>query len=218
MRLRRANNKPAWLSRDILRALRRKRKMWKKERCTQISEEYKAVEKNVKKLIRQAKRNHEKKVANENGGNNKPFYAYVKGKTKSKVSIGPLKNGDNQTVADSAGMATLLNDYFSSVFTAEPEGEVPAAVDGEQRNKLLDIEISERDILRKIKNLWHLVQMVLEQCSSKSLKRRLSPTWQHCSGKFWMTASHQETGSVPMSLQFSRKVLNLILVITGQYP
>jgi hypothetical protein len=35
-------------------------------------------------MIRAAKRNFEKRLANEKSGNSRPFYAYVKKKTKSR--------------------------------------------------------------------------------------------------------------------------------------
>ena len=46
-------------------------------------------------MIRRAKRNFEKRLANEKGSSNRPFYAYVKKKTKSRSTIGPLKDKEN---------------------------------------------------------------------------------------------------------------------------
>ena len=74
-----------------------------------IPETYKQVEKNVKNLIRNSKRKFEKKLASGNNGNKKPFYAYVKKQTGSRQSVGPLKGPTGETVADSEGMAELLN-------------------------------------------------------------------------------------------------------------
>ena len=147
---RKNNNRPAWMNQDILRAVRKKRRMWKGERSHAVSEEYKAMEKKVKRMIRSAKRSHEKRLANENGGNSKPFYAYVKGKTRSRVTVGPLKNQEGTTVADNEGMATLLNDYFSSVFTSEPDGAVPRANDLEVGEELRDVAITEKGVRNKI--------------------------------------------------------------------
>jgi hypothetical protein len=44
--------RPPWMSREILRAVRKKRRMWKKEHSQQISAEYKAMEKKVRNMIR----------------------------------------------------------------------------------------------------------------------------------------------------------------------
>jgi hypothetical protein len=62
---------------------------------------------------RAAKRNFEKRLAYEKGGNSRPFYAYVKKKTKSRSTIGPLKDSENKTVSEDRGMAELLNKFFS---------------------------------------------------------------------------------------------------------
>jgi len=75
--MRRPGNKPRWMTRDILRALRRKRWVWRKEN-DKNSPEYKEVERKVKNLIRTAKRSYEKRLARESQGNSRPFYAYLK--------------------------------------------------------------------------------------------------------------------------------------------
>jgi hypothetical protein len=99
--------------------------MWTREDAKNVSAEYRAEEKKVRNLIRNAKRNLERKLATENGGNSKPFYAYLKSKTKSKSTVGPLLNEQKRIVADKKGMAEVFNNYFASVFTQEPPGPVP---------------------------------------------------------------------------------------------
>jgi hypothetical protein len=78
-------------------------------------------------MIRTAKQKMEDKLAFENNGNSKPFFAYLKSQLKSKVPVGPLKNSNGEQVADKKGMADLLNSYFSSVFSDEDENNIPAA-------------------------------------------------------------------------------------------
>lgn len=51
------------MSWDILRALRRKKRLWRKEGGT-VSQKYKNAEKKVKNMIRNAKRNLEKRLVN----------------------------------------------------------------------------------------------------------------------------------------------------------
>jgi hypothetical protein len=92
--------KPPWMSRQLLREVRKKHRMWTREDARNVSAEYKAVEKKVRNMIRNAKRKLEKKLATENGGNSKPFYAYLKSKTKSKSTVGPLLNEQKKIVAD----------------------------------------------------------------------------------------------------------------------
>ncbi len=47
-RRKRNRNKPAWMTRKILRAVRKKKRMWKAVRNSRITDEYKQVEKEVK--------------------------------------------------------------------------------------------------------------------------------------------------------------------------
>jgi hypothetical protein len=87
--------RPAWLNREIKAAINRKRRLWKKAKRVSGVEEYREADKKVKNMIRTAKRNYENRLANEKGSSNRPFYANVKKKTKSRSMIGPLKDKEN---------------------------------------------------------------------------------------------------------------------------
>ena len=63
MRRRRNHNRPPWLSQNILRAIRRKKRMWLKAKKGNGMDDYRIEEKKVKNMIRNAKRNFEKRVA-----------------------------------------------------------------------------------------------------------------------------------------------------------
>jgi hypothetical protein len=52
---------PPWMSVELLRAIRRKRSLWKKARTAQDKEKYAQEEKKVRKATRTAKRNFEKR-------------------------------------------------------------------------------------------------------------------------------------------------------------
>ncbi len=99
-RPRRQPNKPVWMNREVLRAVRKKRRLWKKARCgTQEMSKYKEAVKDTARKIRNAKRNFEKKLSKEKPGSSRPFFSYVKGKTKSRVTIGPLKDKQKCSVS-----------------------------------------------------------------------------------------------------------------------
>jgi Reverse transcriptase (RNA-dependent DNA polymerase)/Endonuclease-reverse transcriptase len=144
--------RPPWMNRDILREVRKKRRLWAKNRDPN-SPEYKKVEKSVRNKIRNAKRNLERRLALENGGNSKPFYAYLKSKLKNKSPVGPLKLRDGTVVSDSAGMAKVLNDFFSSIFTEEGDGPVPEPEQCHTNSKLEDVQVEEAAVKKKIKQL-----------------------------------------------------------------
>jgi hypothetical protein len=111
MKPRGAAGRPPWMNRQLLREVRKKRRIWKQR--NDRSDEYRAQEKKVKNLIRNAKRQLEKKLALENNGNSKPFFAYLKSKLKNRTPVGPLKRKDGTVVNDSKEMAAVLNSYFS---------------------------------------------------------------------------------------------------------
>jgi hypothetical protein len=79
--------RPAWLNREIKAAIktgrgncgRRPKKIWSGgvQRGGQEGEEHDT----------DIKRNFEKRLANEKGGNNRPFYAYVKKKQKAGLRL-----------------------------------------------------------------------------------------------------------------------------------
>ena len=85
-----------WMTTDVLRELRKKRRLWKKTKNGGRKEEYEAAAQKVKNLIRSAKRNMEKKLASQKSSNKKPFYNYVKKKTRTRAGIGPItkENGE----------------------------------------------------------------------------------------------------------------------------
>ncbi len=82
-------------------------------------EEYKRIEKEVAKKIRNAKRKLEKDLVKDTDKINRKYMKYVKSKTKSKTTVGPLVTQDKKIITDNKEMAEMLNQFFSSVFTKE---------------------------------------------------------------------------------------------------
>ena len=79
----------------------------------------------VKRILRRAKRNKEEQVALDAKQNPKAFYCYINDRKVCRESIGPLVDPGGNLVSDEAGMATLLNNHFASVFTVENTDELP---------------------------------------------------------------------------------------------
>jgi len=80
-------DRPAWLNREIKAAINRKRRLWKKAKGASGVEEYREADKKVKNMMGTAKRNFEKRLANEKGSSNGPFYAYVRKERKSGLRL-----------------------------------------------------------------------------------------------------------------------------------
>jgi hypothetical protein len=152
-RRKRNHNKPAWMTREILRAVRKKKRMWRAVRNNRITEEYKKVEKDVKNMIRNAKRKFEKKLASGNDGNKRPYFAYIKQRTRSRPTIGPLKDPDGNMVSDTVSMADLLNNTFKDVFTREGADNVPEPETRRYKSEVRTVEFGIKQVKKKIAEL-----------------------------------------------------------------
>ena len=119
----------------FLRLIRKKRRVWRWYSSSEYSrkdyqeyEAYKKVQAEVRKAVKNSKKNFERKLAKDARKNNsKPFYSYMKKKTSNKVGIGPLKDSSGNMTSDDEKMAELLNNFFCSVFTREDVSNLPEA-------------------------------------------------------------------------------------------
>jgi hypothetical protein len=105
----RNKNRPPWLTQEILREIRRRKRMWARDKDKADKDEYKEQDKKTRNMIRAAKKKFERRLADGGGQNKRPFYAYVKARTKTRKSVGPLKDKSGNTVNDMRKMADLLN-------------------------------------------------------------------------------------------------------------
>ena len=80
---------------------------------------YISARNHVTKQIRLAKKTYELSIIKRSRRNRKVFYTYVASKNRKNCSkrIGPLIDQLGNTVVDNKEMATLLNNYFATVFT-----------------------------------------------------------------------------------------------------
>ena len=153
---RRIGNKPLWMNQNIMRTVRKKRRLWRKYTETRDYHQYQAykkIEKEVQNVVKRAKRKLERKLAKNAKKNPKAFYGYLNSKTSNRQTIGPLKEGE-QVVADDQKMATLLNMFFSSVFTKEDTSNMPNPEKTYFGDiPLNDVTFDEKSVTNKIKKL-----------------------------------------------------------------
>lgn len=152
---RRAQERPVWLTDEIMRLIRLKRRRWrvfKQQKTAESEQEYRRVEKDVAKKIRNGKRRMERELAQGQDRNRRNFARYVKSKTKSRAAVGPLKSADGQMVESDRDMADLLNGFFKSVFTKEDLSSLPV-LNKETEVQLDKIAITEASVRKKIKEL-----------------------------------------------------------------
>ena len=153
---RRTSDQPLWMNQNIMRILRKKRRLWRWYKTTKDHAEYQAylaVQKTVAKTIRAAKRKFERKIAKNFKKNPRQFYSHLNKKMKSRVQVGPLKTAEGVTVADSAGMCEVLNKQFTSVFTEEDCRNIPPPIQMCHGDRLLTINVETDDVKAKINRI-----------------------------------------------------------------
>ena len=144
-----SESKLAWKNQFITKLQRKKSRLykrWKQTGSESDFQNYKEVEKEVKKVIKKAKRRLEVKVSKESGNEGKrKFNQYVKSKLSKNNGVGPLLDKDKNLVADPQGMANILNDFFSSVFTND-DNTNPVPVRQDFETVISDFEVTFKDI------------------------------------------------------------------------
>ena len=121
--------------------------------------------------------------------NPKYFFTYVKKFSKTKPSIGPLLNSHKKYVTESAEMAELLSEQYSSVFSQprEPLVDPMNLFDSVDPSKLTDITISPAYIIEAIDELALnaapgpdcFPAILLKQCK-ELLATPLAHIWREC--------------------------------------
>ena len=145
-----------WMTREILRLVRKKRRLWRTYKLTASRsdmEAYKKTEKETSKKIRNAKRKLERDLVRDVDKHNRKFTKYVKSKTKSKTTIGPLITKEKKILTEGKEMAEELNKFFASVFTIEDMQNLPDPEPELVGHQMSTIKVSEQDIQRKIRKL-----------------------------------------------------------------
>ena len=149
------------LDKKNLRKLKRKNKLWGKVRKELASAEeklqYNKLRNQIRRLTRKGKKLLEKKIASECKTNPKSFWKYAQHKLKTRSSIPDIiKPGTHEpdfTKDDNEKAEVFLN-YFSSVFTNEPDTEdMPYFGTRSYATELRNIEITEETVLGKLRKL-----------------------------------------------------------------
>ena len=153
---RRTKMRPKWMTRKIKRAINKKRELWNRCKNGGLRErnEYKKAEKEVKKLVNNAKKNWEKKVANEGKKCPKQFYSYLKDERSNRVRVGPLKDSEGRLITDTREQANLLNKSYAEVFTRD-DGTRPPVLTKKvsSENELKYVNFSEEKVKKKMEKL-----------------------------------------------------------------
>ena len=158
-KLRRNNSKPLWMQRNVMRVLRKKKRLWKqytesKEYQSYLA--YKNVQRTANSIVRKAKKTFERKLASDRKKNPKAFYSYISNRCKVQPKVGPLKDENGQVQTDDSQQAQILNNQFVSAFTREDLSSIPTPTqvfNPEMGNPLKMVNITPKMVDDKIKLL-----------------------------------------------------------------
>ena len=160
------NKNHPWFNTEIKRALIARNNLHKHVKSLRSTENirlYNEARRRVKTLIKQAKRRYEEDIAADSRTNAKKFFRYINNKKHIRSGIGPLKDSAGTLVTDDQKMASLLNDYFSSVFNPivdaghitanDDNNEIGNAPDIAPEQTLHNLEITSEEVLRAINDM-----------------------------------------------------------------
>lgn len=187
--------KAIWMTHRAVKSVRKKHNLFRKYRDINNPKYIEAV-RQARAEIKRAKRNFEKKLAENIKKDNKSFYAYARSRSCVAASIGPIKTASGDLKANPDEMAEELNHYFSSVFTAEnmqdmPTDSCPTETD---REILDDIAITEEAVLAKLRKLRSDKATGVDNVSPKLLAEISEEIYKPLTKIFKLSMS---TGEVP---------------------
>ena len=145
------------LDRQNLRKLKKKNKLWSKVRQNLANEEqklqYNRLRNQIRRLTRKGKKLVEKNIAKNTKSNPKAFWSYAKQKMNRDSSIPDLIKNEGEATpiyaTKDGEKADVFLDYFSSVFTLEPNDGLPFFEKRDFVSELENIDITEEMVLKK---------------------------------------------------------------------
>lgn len=153
------HNRPMWWNKNIARARKAKTTWYNRYMKTNKQEDfenYKRTRNQATRLVRQAKRRLENRLAKNIKQDPKAFYKYARGKYRVKESIGTLMDEQGNSVNDAASTAEVFNSYFTSVFTEEDQEGLPEpriVFDGDATDFLQQVDLTPATITKKLHKL-----------------------------------------------------------------
>ena len=150
-------HRPPWTRyRSVKHARHYKRKQFIRSRESGLHADrmlYEESTEHLESVVKEAKRHYEDKLVDRIGQNPKLFWNYTRHFSRSSSTVDMLVDGANKVTEDS-DKAELLNSYFTSVLTHEPEITITLPQNPNPHSILLDFEImpiTVRDKLTKLK-------------------------------------------------------------------
>ena len=114
--------KPIWMDKVAFRSCQRRNKMRRINKQSKTAESLANYLSSVEIANNEKKRSRldfEHKLGYNIKTDSKSLYAYVRSKSRSKDSAGPVLDSTNNLIFEPHRIASTFNDYFTSVFTQE---------------------------------------------------------------------------------------------------
>ena len=116
-------SKPVWMTYQAYKAVKKQYRVYAKYK-NRNHPAYITASDRTKKLIKTARNNFEVKLAAKIKEDKKSFYAYLRSRTKTRTSHGPICSPDSSSPLSDKETANEFNKYFSSVFTKEDTSSI----------------------------------------------------------------------------------------------
>ena len=117
---RRKQGKKKWITREVLKHVRKKEEAWvrlrKNRKSKRLKEIYTQIRNTATRVVRKAKFDFEHKLAREIKSDPKGFYSYARSKTSIKEEILMVKREDGSMTKNLAETCEEMNDQFQKVF------------------------------------------------------------------------------------------------------
>ena len=137
--------------------MKKKHRAWRRYIETRDDNKYKefrSLTNKVRKMTRNLQRDMEKDISRSAKTNPEKFWSFIKSKLKTKVRVADLvkiRDNDGEPLTKNDGeKAEVLSEFFSSVFTREPDTNVPT-LEPKSFNETLDtIMITKQEVKKKL--------------------------------------------------------------------
>ena len=117
---------PPWMDKKARKQIKQKNCAWKRYMTSRTYSkylDYVRCRNQTTKKLRKLKQEFEKKLAAESKSNPKAFYRYANFKSKSQKNVIRLRNANGKISMSNKENATILNNFFASVFTQEDDAK-----------------------------------------------------------------------------------------------
>ena len=136
-----------------VRKIKKKHTLWKRYMETKDGmyyTEFCKARNQVRKMTRKLQKQFEMKLAAEAKSNPKAIWKYINSKTKTRVGVSELNTDPadptSKLTTSDKEKAEVLGQFFSSVFTTEPDGDIPQIPTINLSNKMEVLVIREENV------------------------------------------------------------------------